>query len=74
MSLDIGDKVEVVDDYNENVKVGDVGKIVDYLYAIECWWKEGNPIDHKFGVKFRDGRYGRVETLWASDLRKVEKC
>ena len=70
--MDIGSKVEVIDTgLGDDAKIGDKGVIVDYHYTIERWWEKGHPLDHKVSVKFRDGRHGRVETLWLSDLKKL---
>lgn len=68
--MKINDRVEVIDvALGDDVKVGDKGKIVDYLYTIERWWEKGHPLDHKVIVKFPDGRHGRCRSMWLSDLK-----
>lgn len=70
--MDVGDRVEVVDTgLGDNARVGDRGRIVDYHYTIERWWEKGHPLDHKVTVSFPDGRHGRRETMWLSDLRTI---
>lgn len=70
--MDMGDRVEVIDNaLGDEAKIGDRGKIVDYHYSIERWWEKGHPIDHKVTVRFPDGRHGRDETMWASDLKRL---
>lgn len=68
----VGDRVEVIDvGLGDRAKVGDRGKIVDYHYIIERWWEEGHPLDQKVTVLFPDGRRGRCETMWLSDLKEI---
>ena len=70
--MDIGDRVEVIDTgLGDNAKIGDKGKIVDYHYSIERWWEKGNPLDHKVTIRFPDGRHGRYERMWLSDLKQI---
>ena len=70
----VGDRVSIVDSglCDDEAKIGETGKIIEFKYAINDWWNGENSIDYRVLVELDRKRVENIYvSLFLSDLRKI---